>query len=235
MKRNLTVKFLLLIQMLFLFSCKTETKKQQETAVETYVDTTSEIEIKTDSTLLKPEQQQNTMFFAKIDSVSLSEIKQFENEKYETIFDYYQKETIDEVDIWSDKMFGRCCTEADLSYSELLEFDITANVSNPAYPYSNLSDRTYRTTYAFKENQNVEISIKLSRSNESHSYHTNLTVDEVLQPKDTILTPFKLSLVNGYVKSEETFKQNARIKTIDIFLNNTYKGAVQLMDTPIVQ
>jgi len=107
--------------------------------------------------------------------------------------------------------------------------------NNKSYPSSNLSDTQYRTTYAFKENQNIEISLKLDLNSSRHLTMTDLSVDKVLKPNDTLLKPFKLSLVNGYVKSEKTFKQNGRVKTMDIFLNNNYKGTVQLLDTPIAQ
>ncbi len=171
---------------------------------------------------------------ATIDSISINEIKRFCDTKYSTIYDYYKHEKIDEVAIWSDKMFGRCCTEADLDYSELLKFEITASTSNTKYPSDNLSDHYYRTAYVFKENKGAEIHLKLIGV-EEHKYHTNLLVDEVLKPSDIILKPFKLSLVNGYVKSEKTFKENGRVKELKILLNDTYQGTVELQDTPLVQ
>ncbi|WP_378174081.1 hypothetical protein [Aquimarina sp. SS2-1] len=172
---------------------------------------------------------------ATIDSVSITEIKGNTSGDIPTIFDFYKKEQIDEVDIWSDKMFGRCCSEADLSYSELLYFDITATIDNSKYPLKNVFDRRYRTAFVFKENDQVEISLKLKRNEESHKYHTELLVDDVLKTNDTLLKPFRLSLVNGYVKSEKTFKENARIKEVKVFLNKDYKGTIQLLDTPLVQ
>ena len=95
------------------------------------------------------------VILSKIDSVSLAEIKQYTEEPKNSIFDYYAIEKIDEYSIWSDKMFGRCCTEADLSYSELLKYEITANVNNNKYPHSNLSDFSYQSAYVFKENENT--------------------------------------------------------------------------------
>lgn len=175
---------------------------------------------------------------SKIDSVSLSQIKEnvdHEEKKYQTIFDYYELELQDNVEIWSDKMLGRCCSETDYLYSELLSYKISTNVNNATYPDSNLSDHYYRTTFAFKENQKTEIYLKLDRDNYYHAYMTNLKLDEVLKTNDTILSPFKMSLVNGYTKSQKTFKQNGRVKTMKIFLNNNYKGLVTLLDTPIVQ
>jgi len=49
------------------------------------------------------------------------------------------------------------------------------------------------------------------------------------------LKPFKLSLVNGYTKSKETFEQNGRVKTMKVFLNKKYSGTILLLDTPLVQ
>jgi len=69
------------------------------------------------------------LIFAKIDSISLSQIKKNKRTN-QSIFDYYKTETIDGVDIWSNKMFGRCCSNTDISYSETLSFSITANVNN---------------------------------------------------------------------------------------------------------
>lgn len=177
----------------------------------------------------------HNLVFSKIDSVTLSEIKHFSDKKNETIFNYYKTETVDQVEIWSNKMFGRCCSNTDISYSEILQFNIATNINNNAYPSSNLSDTQYRTAYAFKENQNIEIFIKLNRNSEHHLSMTNLSVDDVLKPNDTLLKPFRLSLVNGNVKSEKTFEQNGRVKSMEIYLNNNYKGTVQLKDTPVVQ
>ncbi|MEE9406960.1 MAG: hypothetical protein V3V28_02675 [Polaribacter sp.] len=172
---------------------------------------------------------------ATIDSISIKEIKSWIEDKLPTIFDYYQYEKIDDVEIWSDKLFGRCCTEADLMYSELLYFDITAKPNNNNYPYANLSDRTYRTAYAFKENENIEIYLKLDRDDDIHKYHTELLIDDVLKSTDTLLKPFRLSLVNGYVKSEKNFNENGRVKGLKVFLNKDYKETIKLLDTPLVQ
>ena len=172
---------------------------------------------------------------ATIDSVSVGEIKQFTDRNLLTIFDHYKKERIDEVEIWSEKMFGRCCSEADMDYSELLEFDITAIPRKEKYPFSHLSDKTYGTAFVFKEQEKTEIYIKLNRNDETHKYFTELELDEVLLANDTLLKPFKLSLVNGYVKSEKTFTENGRIKELNVFLNDSYKGTIALIDTPVVQ
>ena len=171
---------------------------------------------------------------AKIDSVSVYQIKRG-SKTYYSIFEYYKSETFDEYDIWSDKMFGRCCSETDMSYSELLYFDISTSIENTSYPVSHLSDMAYSTTYAFKETQNVEISLKLKRNTEHHLYYTKLYEDDVLKLTDTILKPFRLSLVNGYTKSKKTFIENGRVKALEICINNTYMTTVQLKDSPLVQ
>lgn len=179
--------------------------------------------------------EKKTVTLATIDSVSLGEIKQYTDGNLLTIFEHYEKEGIDEVELWSNKMFGRCCSETDLEYSELLEFDITAETKNTKYPSNNLSDKAYRTAYIFKEHQNIEILVRLKRNEDVHKYHTNSNVDEVLKPSDTILRPFKLSLVNGYVKSEKTFNENGRVKKLKVLLNNDFQGFVELKDTPLIQ
>jgi len=186
------------------------------------------------SQIIKSYKKNQNLIFAKIDSISLSQIK-YTKKTNQSIFDYYKTETVDEVEIWSNKMFGRCCSNTDISYSEILSFSITTNVNNTSYPARNLSDTQYRTAYTFKENQNIEIFLKLNRNSEHHISMTNLSVDEVLQPNDTLLKPFKLSLVNGYVKSEKTFNENGRVKTMNVFLNNNYKATIQLINTPLVQ
>lgn len=174
------------------------------------------------------------LILAKIDSVSLDEIKQYETSE-KSIFDFYKTELEDQIAIWSDKMFGRCCSEADLKYSDLLSFDITSNINSVANPEANLSDTKYGTTFAFKENQNPEIYLKLNRTSELHAYHAGLSVDGVLKSNDTILKPFRLSLVNGSVKSSESFDQNGRIKAFTVFLDDNYVSTVLLKDTPLVQ
>lgn len=169
-----------------------------------------------------------------IDSISLSQIRNIKITG-QSIYDYYESESYDEVAIWSDKMFGRCCTEADLSYSELLDFNISTNKINKTHPKSNLSDTKYSTAYAFNKNENTEIYLKLDRNNEFHDMNTYCPVDDILKVNDTILKPFRLSLVNGFTKSEETFKQNGRVKEMKVLLNNSYKGTVLLKDSPLVQ
>ncbi len=170
-----------------------------------------------------------------VDSVSINEIKRYIEGELPTLFHYYKHEKIDEVAIWSEKLFGRCCSEADLDYSELLFFDITANNNNQRYPFRNLSDKMYSTAFVFKENENTLISIQLNRNDKWHKAQTNLLVDDVLKITDTILYPFRLSIVNGYVKSEKTFQENGSVKEIKIFLNKNYQGTVLLQDTPLVQ
>ncbi len=201
----------------------------------TFVDADKNISIPNQESIDLIDVKEKKYKLATIDSVSIKEIKYWIEDNLPTIFDYYQHEKIDEVEVWSDKLFGRCCTEADLLYSELLAFDITAKPNNNIYPYTNLSDRTYRTTYAFKENENVEIYLKLNRDEETHKYHTELFVDDVLKSTDTLLKPFRLSLVNGYVKSKKTFKENGRVKGLKVFLNKNCKGTIKLLDTPLVQ
>ena len=183
-------KLILVITILFgFFNCNSNKKEDNNNSFPV-VDS---IKISTINSIKKEQ-----VILSKIDSVSLSEIKHYSGKK-KSIFDYYAIEKIDEVEIWSDKMFGRCCTETDLDYSELLFFAITTNSKNKKYPSKNLSDRKYSTALVFNENENIEILMRLKRKDEYgwHQSQTNLEVDQVLKQTDTLLKPFKLSLVNG--------------------------------------
>ncbi|EZH73413.1 hypothetical protein ATO12_15855 [Aquimarina atlantica] len=224
------MKIKLVILLLVCIACNSNKKKDINIPV---IDA---IKIDTSTTIITSKlDEKQKITIATIDSVSINEIEQFTDKELSTIYEYYQHEKIDEVAIWSEKLFGRCCTEADLDYSELLFFDITTNSMNKKYPFENLSDKTYRTTFVFEENENTAISIRLNRNNKWHKTQTNLLVDDVLKTNDTILYPFRLSIVNGYVKSDKTFKENGRVKKIKVFLNNNYQDTVQLQDTPLVQ
>ncbi|NRD20051.1 hypothetical protein HNV08_08320 [Winogradskyella eckloniae] len=171
---------------------------------------------------------------ASIDSVAIAEIKQYAKPLH-SIYEYYNLESEDKIEIWSGKLFGRCCSEADVLYSEILNFKISATVANEKFTDDNLSDLTYRTAFEFKEEDHPKITLRLLKNSENHVYHTYLHVDDVLTPHDTILNPFTLSLVNGSVLSEASYFKNGRIKTMAIYLNKVYKNTILLQDTPLVQ
>ncbi|PCE66063.1 hypothetical protein B7P33_01815 [Sediminicola luteus] len=172
---------------------------------------------------------------ANIDVQSVQEIKAYVETPFPSIYEYYQIERTEPEAIWSNKMFGRCCSETDMSYAELLTFDIQAQTSQTQYPASHLSDQLYWTAFVFTENSPPEIKLLLKRDNALHKSHTQLDIDQVLQPNDTLLYPFKLSLVNGYAKSHKTYTENGRVKLLEVFLNGEYQSRVHLQDTPVVQ
>jgi len=183
-----------------------------------------------DETFLK----QNKSKLATIDSVSISEIKQY-SEELPTIFDYYKHEKIDEVAVWSDKMFGRCCSNADLTFNENLFFKISSNFNDEKYPFTNLSDTGYSTAYVFKPGVKVKINLQLDLSSDRSFLSGKYSNKNLLKPNDLIMKPIKLSIINGYVKSKALFYQNARVKEMKVYVNNIYKETVILLDTPLVQ
>jgi hypothetical protein len=170
-----------------------------------------------------------------IDEQSIQEIKAFVETPYPSIYEYYQIERTEPEAIWSNKMFGRCCSETDMKYAELLTFDIQAKTTQTQYPASHLSDQLYQTAFVFTENSPPEIKLRLKRANALHKSHAQMDIDQVLQPNDTLLYPFNLSLVNGYTKSHKTYTENGRVKLLEVFLNEEYQGRVHLQDTPMVQ
>ncbi|WP_405206385.1 NADase-type glycan-binding domain-containing protein [Aquimarina sp. LLG6339-5] len=174
---------------------------------------------------------------ATIDKESILEITGGESFDEVDIYKYYNQEIEDEVEIWSEKMFGRCCTEADLTYSEVLSFSINCQLENNEYPIRNLSDRKYLTSYVFKEGSNPSINLKLDMDNNyfSENFYPKLSPRKVLKETDTLLFPFRLSLVNGYTKSKDIFLKNGRVKSLKVFLNSNHIANVLLLDTPLVQ
>ncbi|WP_347373782.1 hypothetical protein [Aequorivita sp. Q41] len=170
---------------------------------------------------------------AKIDSLSIGEMKRFNNSAYPDIYAYYNEEKTGDYSSWSEKLFGRCCSNTDLSFNENLYFKITATIENEEHPSSNLSDTGYLTAYAFKEKSNVKISVQLDLENSFlQGEYAN---QNLLEADEIIMNPIKLSLINGYVKSEATFKQNGRVKELDFYINNQLTQTFILLDTPLVQ
>lgn len=180
-------------------------------------------------------QEKNNARLATIDSVSITDIKQYIDRELPSIFDYYKHEKIDAVAIWSDKMFGRCCSNTDLTFGENLFFKISSNYSNNKYPIKNASDTQYVTAFVFKPNTDVKINLQLDLSSAKSYLNGKYSNKNLLKPDDVIMNPIKLSIINGYVKSEALFYQNARVKEVKVYVNNQYKETVTLLDTPLVQ
>ena len=197
------------------------------------------VQEKANSTL---SQEKDPVSLATIDSVSIKHIKQYIDSELPSIFDYYKHEKIDEVAIWSDKMFGRCCSNTDLSFGENLFFKISSKSratkptgGNEKYPIKNASDTKYLTAFAFKPNTNVKINLQLDLSSAKSYLQGKFSNRNILKPNDVIMNPIKLSIINGYVKSEALFYQNGRVKELKVYVNNKYKETVTLLDTPLVQ
>ena len=203
-----------ILVLLLLFSCGE--KEIKKTSVNS---TKSNLEVVVDS--------------SKVDSISISEIKRFSNKEYPSIFGYYQEERTGDYTTYSEKLFGRCCSNADISFTENLFFKITSNFQNKKYPASNLSDTQYLTTYVFKETSNVKISLQLDLD---HSFLTGKYSNKnLLKPEEVIMNPIRISLINGYTKSKELFYKNSRVKEMAIYVNDEYQQTVVLMDTPLPQ
>ncbi len=148
----------------------------------------------------------------------------------------YEEETADNYDVWSDIMFGRCCTEADLTYAEILNFNITADLENKKYPISHMIDGNFTSAYVFKENEFPKINITLNFEDGSHSsFVPDAMPNKLLKDTDTLLYPFRLSLVNGYTKSKKTYEENTRIKEMEAYINSEYQATIRLKDTPFFQ
>lgn len=170
---------------------------------------------------------------AYIDSVSLKEIKQYIDTELPTIFDYYRLEETGDYTTWSNKMFGRCCSNTDITFNENLFFNISSNVDNKKHPISNIADTQYSTAFVFKPSSNVKINIQLDLDKsflEGKYANKNL-----LNSEDLIMNPIRLSLINGYVKSEALFYKNARVKELNVSINEQFVQSITLIDTPLVQ
>ncbi len=169
----------------------------------------------------------------KIDSVSIDEIKWYIEEELPSIFDYYNEEKTGEYTTWSSKLFGRCCSNTDLTFNENLFLEITSNVSNKDYPISNISDTEYLTVYAFSPESKVKINIKLDKDNSY--FQGEYSNNNLLGDNEIIMNPIRLSLINGYVKSKSLYYKNGRVKEVEIYVNDEYKQSLVLLDTPLVQ
>ena len=188
----------------------------------------------TKGTTYSSPKQAKKIVYAEFDLVADAEVRQYIEQNFETVYEYYQLQEDESEDTyvsWSQKMFGRCCTEADLDVSEIVFFTIDSNVPNAKYPASNLSDTRYGTPYAFQKKQQPKIRIKVDKEKD----YFGLDAHKYFEKIDTLAQPLTLSLVNGYAQSEELFYKTARVKQMDVFLNGDYQATVKLLDTPLIQ
>lgn len=177
---------------------------------------------------------------AVIDTMTISEMRmRLEGEQRKmSMWEMYEIDPEDEYLTWSERLFGRCCTEADLRFTEQLFFQLSANTIDDDYPDGHLTDKQYTTAYVFKETDAVEIHLELRRryawleeGEESEERH----ISEKMSSDDTLMTSFQVSLINGYVKSEKLFKQNSRIRKMEVWRNDERMCDVELLDVPEVQ
>ncbi len=206
-------------------ACNTNKKQEEE------VDTVN-YEIQNLSENSKVDNEQ-IVVFSKIDSVSIKQIKRYIDDELPTIFNYYKQETIEEYSAWSPKMFGRCCSNTNLTFNENLFFKISSNFKNEKYPITNIWDTNYATAFVFKPSSNIKINIQLDL--EGSFLSGKYANKNLLRTNEIIVNPIKLSLINGYVKSEALFHENGRVKELNVSINNQYIQSVILLDTPLVQ
>jgi hypothetical protein len=172
---------------------------------------------------------------ARLDNEALFQLGIYEDHPEKmTIYQLYDQ-SLDEVDSWTDKLWGRCCTEADMRFSEFLEFKISCQTTNLKYPFSNVLDNLFATCFVFNERDDVSISIGFKANNDMYGRLKNKTGFDVIGDTDTIQNYFQISIVNGYAKSEQTYTENGRIKEVELWLNGVHKCNCRLMDTVAVQ
>lgn len=139
-----------------------------------------------------------------------------------------------EYNNWCEKLWGRCCSEAELRFTEKLFYAISTTHDYEVYPFENAIDEFYNTAYVFDANDSIEIHIKL-KGEEAEGMIFNKTPFDMLTKNDRIHNRFNISLINGYAKSEKTFNENARIKKVQLWLNGVHKCNALLLDSPEIQ
>lgn len=213
----------------FLISCQSESNSESNQEMDA-------LDVAEDS-ISKEERVEVPEFKAVVDGEAMGQVGFYNEVNHATIFDLYHSGQ-DIVERWTDKLWGRCCTEADLSLCEVMSFKVSTNREGKKYPFENAtsSENPYGTAYVFEEKDQVVITITL-----------DLREDQWLGPweeygplskilgEDTIMKKFQYSLINGYVKSEDTFEENARIEWVEVWLNDEHQCNVQLLDTPEIQ
>lgn len=165
-----------------------------------------------------------------VDQVALDEITEYLEVDGLSTLEIYAR-PVDETEKWADTFWGRCCTEADMSFTEYLSYQVTASHEGKAYPFANALDQDYSTAFVFKEADQIRINVKFNP--ETTSYRSdNPKIIDLIEATDTLVNPFRISLINGYVKSENTYAENARIAEVELWLNGEHKCNCNLLDTP---
>ena len=225
---------LIFLMTLMFFSCNSDTESEGEVSNN---DETEESTTNPEDTLITEELPIVPEFTAVVDKEAMDQVGQYVEGDYNSAFELYHSEGEIEGK-WTDKLWGRCCTEADLSLCEVMSFNVEASSEGSKYPWSNAtsSEDAYNTTYVYKVDDDLEITVSLDLRDdqwlgpwEEHGPLSKIIGD------DTIMSRFQFSLINGYVKSEKTFKENARVEWVELWLNGELKCLVKLLDTPEIQ
>jgi len=202
-----------------------ETDSSQEQAIDS-TSTTEEI--------LETENLPETIYTsAYVDQLAMDNITEYMDATGFTTFEIYNAPD-DEYENWAESFWGRCCTEADMTFSEYLSYKITASHEGKSYPFSYALDEYFNTAYVFEEKDRISISVRFNA--ETTSYRKdNAKVIDIIKAKDTLISPFRISLINGYVKSEKAYHENARIAEVELWLNGEHQCNCSLLDTPEAQ
>lgn len=86
---------------------------------------------------------------SRIDLEAMNQIGDFSGSYAFSTIDIYNGGE-DVVERWSEKMWGRCCTEADLQFEETLWYKLSCNQQGEKYPFSNATDIAYNSAFVFK-------------------------------------------------------------------------------------
>lgn len=170
---------------------------------------------------------------AYVDQLAMDNITEYMDATGLTTFEIYNAPD-DEYENWAESFWGRCCTEADMTFSEYLSYQITTSSEGKSYPFSFALDESYNTAYAFEAKDHITISVRFNA--ETNSYRKdNAKVIDIVKATDTLSSPFRISIINGYVKSEKVYTENARIAEVELWLNGVHQCNCKLLDTPEAQ
>lgn len=139
------------------------------------------------------------------------------------------------IEAWTEKLWGRCCTEADTRFREYLKFDFSVKSDHSDYPFSNALDYDFNTTFVFSNTETNSITINMICDSEMYYNEEGISPCDLISDSLFIQERFELSIVNGYAKNETTFKENSRITEVELWKNGVHMCNCRLMDTPKVQ
>ncbi|GEM_PF-6292801 len=228
MKKSLYLLFALHLG--FLFACSEEAPKVENTPSPSTQSTAASAIQSSDSVVTMAVER----YVAEIDEVAMKQVGLFdESASIKTIIQYYHSSH--DVERWSDKMWGRCCTEADMSFVEWLSFDVSVDKQGSAYPFKNALDANYNSTFVFEKEDSITIAIKFYNDSEFWEANYQKSLDKFIAKEDTIMRNFQVSIINGFSKSEKAYYNNARIKEVELWLNGAHMCNIELLDKPDIQ